>query len=61
MNMKIKILLLAIAAMICVQSVKAQQEAVKWLTFAEAEKLDSTDHRPFTSTYTPIGADGANV
>ncbi len=46
MNMKIKAILAA-AVMICTQSVMAQQDAVKWLTFAEAEKLDSADHRPF--------------
>lgn len=45
--MKIKALLTATIILICTQNIIAQQDAVKWLTFAEAEKLDSAEHRPF--------------
>ncbi len=44
--MKIKSLITALL-IIYAQNLVAQQDAVKWLTFAEAEKLDSADHRPF--------------
>ena len=41
-------LLFALMLLVSTQLTMAQQNTtIKWLTFEEAEKLDSTDHRPF--------------
>lgn len=43
-----QIRIIAAILILGLQNIHAQQKVeVKWLTFEEAEKLDSTDHRPF--------------
>ena len=43
-----QIIIIAAILILGLQNIHAQQKVeVKWLTFEEAEKLDSTDHRPF--------------